>query len=269
MSNKDTPFAFGCRLLAFFLCCCATTVSATDCPASHTRERVEVAYVYDGDTVKLTDGRHLRFIGIDTPEIGHHGQVNQALATQARSFLDHLLNAHNRILNLQPGGEEHDHYGRLLAHAFLEDGSNVAVRLLDAGLATTLVIPPNLWSIDCYQQHENDARVARRGLWSLPAYQPQNSATLHRDTEGFHIVHGRVTDIRHTRYTVWLELDGTFMARVSTKDLTNFKPGYLDALTGKNVEVRGLIKTSHNGLAVTVRHPAALRVLATEASPRP
>jgi micrococcal nuclease len=269
VSLWNTPFAFWCRLLAFLLCCCSTTVSATDCPASQTRERVEVAHVYDGDTVKLVDGRHLRFIGINTPEIGHHGQANQALATQARSFLDELLNAHNRILNLQPGREEHDHYGRQLAHAFLEDGSNVAVRLLDAGLATTLVVPPNSWSVDCYQQHENNARAARLGVWSLPAYQPQDSATLHRDTEGFRIVHGRVTGIRHTRYTVWVKLAGTFVARVSTKDLPNFKPGYFDTLTGKNVEVRGWIKDSHDGLTVNVRHPAALRVLATVASPRP
>jgi endonuclease YncB( thermonuclease family) len=227
-----------------------------------------VSYVYDGDTVKLADGRNLRFIGINTPEIGRHGKANQALATQARSFLDNLLNAHNRILNLQSGTEEHDHYGRLLAHAFLETGSNVAVQLLDAGLATTLVVPPDTWAVDCYQQHESSARAARRGLWSLPAYQPQDSATLQRDTKGFRIVHGQVTAIRRTRYTVWLDLDGTLTARVPTRDLSNFRPGYLDNLEGKYVEVRGWIKTGRDGLSVNVRHPAALRMLVTKALPR-
>jgi micrococcal nuclease len=263
VSLQGTPFAFGCRLLALLLCCCPATVSATDCPAARARERVEVAYVYDGDTVKLADGRKLRFIGINTPEIGHHGEASQALATQARSFLDDLLNAHNHTLNLQPGTEKQDHYGRLLAHAFLETGSNVAVQLLDAGLATTLVVPPDTWAVDCYQQHENNARSARRGLWSLPAYQPQDSAHLQRDTKGFRIVHGRVTAIRHTRFAVWVDLGGTLTAHVSTKDLSNFTPGYFDSLRGKNVEIRGWIKTGRDGLRVTVRHPAALRVLAT------
>jgi endonuclease YncB( thermonuclease family) len=262
VSLRGAPFAFGNRLLALFLCCCSTSVSADDCPAIRTRERVEVVYVYDGDTVKLADDRNLRFIGINTPEIGRHGKANQALATQARSFLDELLNAHNRSLNLQTDSEEHDHYGRLLAHAFLDTGSNVAVQLLDAGLATTLVVPPDIWAVDCYQQHENSARAARRGLWSLPAYQPQDSATLQRDTKGFRIVHGRVTAIRRTRYSVWLDLDGTLTAHVSTRDLSNFKPGYLDNLKGKYVELRGWIKTGHDGLRVTVRHPAALRMLA-------
>jgi endonuclease YncB( thermonuclease family) len=227
-----------------------------------------VTYVYDGDTVKLANGRKLRFIGINTPEIGRHGKANQALASRARSFLDDLLNAHNRILTLQSGTEEHDHYGRLLAHAFLDNGSNVAVQLLDAGLATTLVVPPDTWAVDCYQQHENSARAARRGLWSLPAYQPQDSSTLQRDTKGFHIVHGRVTAIRRTRYTVWLDLDGLLTARVSISDLSNFRPGYLDNLEGEYVELRGWIKTSREGLKVNVRHPAALRMLVTGASPR-
>lgn len=225
-------------------------------------------YVYDGDTVRLADGRRLRFIGINTPETGHHGQANQPLATQARTYLDNLLNTQNRVLNLQYDTEKHDHYGRLLAHAFLETGSNVGVQLLDAGLATTLVVPPNTWSVDCYQQHENAARVARRGLWSLPLYQARNGATLEPDAKGFRIIHGRVTDIRHTRFTVWLELEGPLRVLVPTRDLSNFRTGYLDSLAGEQVEVRGWIKTDRDGLRVTVRHPAALRRLA-ETPPRP
>jgi endonuclease YncB( thermonuclease family) len=269
VSFKDTPFALWYQLIALLLCCCPAAVSATDCPAIETREQVKVEYVYDGDTVKLTDGRRLRFIGINTPEIGHHGQSNQALATRARAFLIDLLNAHNRILHLQPGIEKQDHYGRLLAHAFLETGSNVAVQLLDAGLATTLVVPPNIWSVDCYQQHEDAARTARRGLWSLPSYQPQDSTTLRGDTKGFHIIHGRLTGIRHTRYTVWLDLEGTLTVLVPTRDLSNFRSGYFDTLTGKNVEVRGWVKTGRDGSRVTVRHPAALRMVVTEASRDP
>ena len=225
--------------------------------------------MYDGDTVKLTDGRKVRFIGINTPEIGHHGKANQALATQARSFLDDLLNAHHRTLNLQPGTEKHDHYGRLLAHAFLDNGSNVAVQLLDAGLATTLVVPPDTWAVNCYQQHENNARAAGRGLWSLPAYQPQDSTSLKRDTTGFRIVHGRVTAIRHSRFTVWVDLGETLTARISIKDLSNFTPGYLDSLSGKNVEIRGWIKSVRDDLRVNVRHPAALRVLTAETATIP
>lgn len=265
---KGALFAFWRRLPVFILCCCPAAVSATECPARQTGERVKVEYVYDGDTVRLADGRRLRFIGIDTPEIGHHGEANQPFASVARSFLKALLDANHRTLRLQAGREDHDHYGRLLAYPFLENGGNVAVQLLDAGLATTLIVPPNTWSVDCYQQHENRARAERRGLWSLPEYQPQDSVTLKRDTQGFHIVRGQVTKVRHTRHSVWVYLAGELTLHISRKDLVNFSPGYLDTLTGKRVEVRGWIKTGRDNPRINVRHPSALRILATESSHR-
>jgi micrococcal nuclease len=302
VSFKDTLFAFGRRLPVCIYCgylitatapcvalppaslqssatapCVAlppaslqsSAFGATDCPARQTSERVEVAYVYDGDTVRLADGRRLRFIGINTPEIGHHGAENQPFAAAARTFLNDLLDANNRILELQPGREERDHYGRLLAHAFLQNDSNVAVRVLDAGLATTLVVPPNTWSVDCYQQHENDARAAHRGLWSLSDYQPRDSLTLQRDTTGFRLVRGRVTTLRHTRYGVRVELAGMLALHLSSRDLANFPPGYFDALAGQRVEVRGWIKRTGDGLKINVRHPSALRRLAAESLTRP
>lgn len=269
VSLQGTPFALYGWLIAFLLACSPATVDATDCSAVRAGEQAHVSHVFDGDTVKLADGRKLRFIGINTPEIGHHGEPNQPFAIQARAFLNDLLNAHGHALKLQPGTEAHDHYGRLLAHAFLETGENVAVQLLDAGLATAVVIPPDTWAADCYQQHERMARAARRGLWSLPAYEPQDGARLPPDTRGFRIVRGRVTGIRRTRYAVRLDLDGNLEIRIPTKDLSYFEPGYLDSLKGGNVEVRGWIKTGREGLRVNVRHPAALVILApADSAPR-
>jgi micrococcal nuclease len=262
VSLRDTPFALYGSLIAFLLACGPAQTHAGDCAAVRTGERVKVSYVYDGDTVKLADGRKLRFIGINTPEIGRHGEPNQPFAVQARTFLNRLLSAHDQTLKLQPGTQERDHYGRLLAHAFLDTGENVAVQLLDAGLATTMVVPPDTWADDCYQRHENEARGARLGLWSLPAYQPQESARLPRDTKGFRIVRGQVTGVRHSRYAVQVDLEGNLEIRIPGKDLSYFAPGYLENLQGRNVEVRGWIKTAREGLLVNVRHPAALRLLA-------
>jgi micrococcal nuclease len=266
VSLADTPFVLCGWLIAFLLACGPAQTHAGDCPAVRASERVEVSYVYDGDTVKLADGRKLRFIGINTPEIGRHGEPNQPFAAQARAFLGNLLKEHGHILTLQPGTEAHDHYGRLLAHAFLETGENVGVQLLDTGLATTVVIPPDTWAADCYQRHEDKARAARLGLWSLPAYQPQESARLPRDAKGFRIVRGRVMNVHHTRYAVLVALDGSLHVRVPSKDLSYFKPRYLDNLKGRNVEVRGWIKTANDGLRVNVRHPAAIRAVGADSS---
>jgi micrococcal nuclease len=268
VSLQDTPFTLYGWPIALLLFCCPVTAVAGDCAAVRAQEQVEVSYVYDGDTVKLADGRKLRFVGINTPEIGHHGAPSQPVAERARRFLNNLVDAHEHTLLLQPGTEAHDHYGRLLAHAFLQSGDNVAVLLLDRGLATTVVIPPDTWATDCYQRHENTARAAGLGLWALPAYQPQESTRLPQDTTGFRIVRGRITAVRHTRYGVRLDLGENLEVHVPSKDLSYFKSGYLDRLKGHNVEVRGWFKSGRQGSRVNVRHPAALRMLtADSASP--
>ncbi len=255
--DRVAPFVF-CLLFTSILLFAGSPrqANAAACQATKTGERVQVVYVYDGDTVKLNDGRRLRLIGINTPEISDKDQPTRPLADAARAALQHLLDTHNRILLLQYGQQDHDHYGRLLAHAFLEDGDNVAVRLLQQGLATTLVVPPNNWAADCYQRIENEARLDRKGLWALPDYQSQPARTLPLSSRGFRIVQGQVSGIRTTRDTVWIDIEGPLVLQVSKKDLVNFDS--LENLAGQQVEVRGWIKQDRNGLRMKIQHPAAL-----------
>jgi endonuclease YncB( thermonuclease family) len=231
------------------------------CPPAQIDERVQVSYVYDGDTVKLSDGRRVRFIGINTPEMAHHGTRIQPYAEIARTSLQKALEPGGNMLTLQYGRERKDHYGRLLAHAYLGDGENVAVLLLRQGHATTLVVPPNTAAAICYQQIENEARSAGRGLWQLAAYQPRNADSLTRDADGFYIVRGRVTDIHRTRRQVRLALEGLLVARISENDLANFEPDFLEKLPGHTVELRGWIKPEGDGLGIRIRHPEALSLV--------
>jgi len=256
------PFAFRLvLLLAALLCCFGTRVYAGECPATRIHERVQVIHVYDGDTVKLTDGRRLRFIGINTPEVGHHTQVTQAYAQQAKAALTGLLEKHNNILLLQYGTERNDRYGRLLAHAWVDDGTSIAARLLQLGLATTLVVPHNTRVQACYQKQEDNARRTALGLWSLPAYRSQASSSLPVTRRGFHVIHGTVSHIRDGRHNVWIALDGPLTIRISRKDLVNFDPDFPDGLAGQTLEVRGWLKADRDGLRLNVRHPAALAII--------
>jgi micrococcal nuclease len=229
-----------------------------DCPPARIDEQAQVTYVFDGDTVKLSDGRRVRFIGINTPEIGHHDVITQPYAEAARKSLQESLERSGEKLYLQYGRERHDHYGRLLAHAYLSNGESVAVLLLSTGHATTLVVPPNTAAADCYQQIENEARTSRRGLWQLPAYQAQDADSLPDDTRGFRIVQGLVTSVHRSRNQVQLTLEGTLVARISKRDLANFEPDYLEKLVNHTVELRGWIKPEKSGLGIRIRHPSAL-----------
>lgn len=61
------PFSLWLLALALLFALLPQAAHASACPATSSSERVHVVYVYDGDTVKLSDGRRLRLIGINTP----------------------------------------------------------------------------------------------------------------------------------------------------------------------------------------------------------
>jgi endonuclease YncB( thermonuclease family) len=199
-------------------------VMAAACPAAAAGERVRVEYVYDGDTIKLDDGRRLRFIGINTPEL--NDKHTRLLANAARSALQHLLDSGDQTL------------------------------LLQQGFATALVVPPNTWGAHCYQRIENEARIDRKGLWGHSDYQPQAADKLPLSTRGFRIVQGRVNGIRDSRYTLWIDIDGPLVLQISKQDLGNFDS--LESLIGKQIEARGWIRQVQDDLRMKVRHSAAL-----------
>src|SRR3569833_3580335 len=47
--------------------------AAAECGVDRVDAEVTVARVYAGDTVRLNDGRHLRLIGLEAPELGRDG----------------------------------------------------------------------------------------------------------------------------------------------------------------------------------------------------
>ena len=253
------PFSLWLLALALLFTLLPQAAYASACPATSSSERVQVVYVYDGDTVKLSDGRRLRIIGINTAELGNEDPTTEPLANEARARLQELIDKNNKTLLLQYDAQHKDHYGRLLAHVFTESGDNVASMLLQRGLATTLVVPPNTWGMDCYQRLENDARIDRRGLWELPAYQSMPARELSPGTKGYRIVQGRVSDVRESKHTVWIDIDGPLTLQISRKDLPNF--GSLASLPGTDVEVRGWIRQVEGGLRMSLQHPAALTII--------
>jgi len=262
-SRPGAPFALCILLLASLLLPAAGNGESlpANCQSAHIDETATVSYVFDGDTVKLGDGRRVRLIGINTPEMGHHDTRTEPFAEAARASLQEMLQAHSNRLSLHYGKEPKDHYGRLLAHGYLDNGEDVAVSLLRQGLATALVVPPNTMAAGCYHEIEQQARTAGRGLWQLPAYQARSADALAKDTRGFRIVRGRVSGITRTRNQTRVTLQGGLVAGISDRDLANFEQGFLENLAGRTVELRGWIKPERNGLHVRIHHPAALRVV--------
>ena len=230
--------------------------AAGACPADRVDLRAGVEYVHDGDTLRLADGRSLRLIGLDTPELARDGRHAEPLAETARDRLRVLLRAAGMRLDLQYDTEREDRYGRSLAHAYLPDGRNLTALLLEEGLASTLVVPPNLRWWTCYREAERRARAAGRGLWALPGHRVHEAATLDPALRGFVLVRGRVRERQPRRAGVRLLLDGGLVVWSGRADLAYFPAP--ERLVGQRVEVRGMLRQRGDERQIRVRHPAAL-----------
>jgi endonuclease YncB( thermonuclease family) len=218
-----------------------------------------VAWVYDGDSLRLEDGRKLRLIGIDTPELGRDGAPDRPGAEVARARLQRLLDAQEGRVLLRAGREARDRYGRWLVHLYRPDGRNLARMLLAEGLGFAVAVPPNLRHLNCYFEAEARAQAARLGLWrGDPAVQ---AVDLPANAEGFHLVQGRIQRVGNSRRALWLNLHGGVALRVDRADLRNFSDLEAEARPGRALVVRGWIYRRNGERRMQLRHPASLRWL--------
>jgi len=128
------------------------------------------AEVKDGDTIVLTDGRKVRYLGLDTPELGSTNPLEQELAGRARQVNTELIQGVK--LRLEYDLERYDRYNRLLAYVFLPDGRMVNEELIRRGLARVMLKYPNLRLKKELIEAQRQAITSRLGLWrELPVAQ--------------------------------------------------------------------------------------------------
>ncbi len=249
-------------LTLVFLFVASTAQGADDkkCASTHYHERVEIKKVIDGDTVILSDDRHIRLVGIDTPEIFHDDRPHQPGAIRARKALKGLL-ADADYIGLRYDSERQDRHGRTLAHLFLPTGTNIQAKLLAAGLAMPLFIPPSVMYAECYADVAADARSASRGLWALPTYQPVKVSKLAGNERGFHIITGRVRYLSESRSALWINLENNVALRITRPDLPYFDDAKLQGLTGKQIEARGWLYERNSQLRMRLRFPLDLSII--------
>ncbi len=123
----------------------------------------KVKWVNDGDTIVLTNGKRVRYIGINAPEIDHDRQKAQPYGYRARNY--NRLMVSDRRIRLEFDLERHDRYGRLLAYVFLPDDIFLNEHLLQKGYAFYLFRKPNLKYNQRLLKAQQAAMKAKRGLW--------------------------------------------------------------------------------------------------------
>ena len=132
--------------------------------------------VIDGDTIELTDGRLVRYIGIDAPEVRRRARpgdrewrAKEQWVVDPEPFARAATEANRRLVEGEPVHLEYDEqledrYGRTLAYVYV--GEQIVNETLVAdGYAHVLTIPPNMRYANRFRLLANEARRARRGLW--------------------------------------------------------------------------------------------------------
>lgn len=122
-----------------------------------------VKRVIDGDTVVLSGGERVRYIGVDTPEIHHPVKGVEYFGPEAAEFNKKLVL--NKNIRLEFDKEKYDRYGRTLAYVFLEDGTFVNEDLIKNGYARTMAIKPNTKYAGLFKELQIQAKAKKLGLW--------------------------------------------------------------------------------------------------------
>lgn len=136
-----------------------------------TFEKAVVARVVDGDTVVLSDGSRVRFIGVDTPE---STTTTEFYGKEASDYTKGQLTG--KTVYLERDVSETDRYGRLLRYVWLSVPNEIsdseirskmfnAILVLD-GYAQSSTYPPDVKYQQYLTSYNSEARNANKGLWN-------------------------------------------------------------------------------------------------------
>jgi len=236
--------------LRFFIFCCLVVFagfSDASCPHVSWDETVFVKHIIDGDTVTLIDGRRVRFIGIDTPE------MNASDGHIAKKQLERYVSKGDK-LHLVFDKSRHDKYGRMLAYVYSKTGRNLALMQLQKGFARHWVIGKNDKFWKCFQTAERQARRRKKGIWSK--FRPVKAANLNKSKAGYQYVSGVITQLKRTSKDVRFVLDKKLSVKIRKVNFIKFKENNIYFRMHQRVLLQGKIVMSRGKAKLTLYHPA-------------
>jgi len=140
-------------------------------------DKPTISEIVDGDTFELSDGRTVRLIGVDTPEI------NRPFYDDAVAFAGSLLTG--RQTKFEFDEENRDKYGRFLVYAYI-DSNFVNEMIIRRGLGLVYLFESNLKYAAILIEAQKKARTARLGIWSLPDPPPEDYYVNIKGSYRFH-----------------------------------------------------------------------------------
>ena len=128
----------------------------------------QVLRVVDGDTIQLSNGEWVRYIGIDAPELRRRVGTRWIEDPQPGAVESYELNrklVEGKQVRLEWDVEQRDRFHRLLAYVFV-GGLFVNAELIKAGYAIVFTFPPNVRYHSLFLELQDEAKMKHRGLWT-------------------------------------------------------------------------------------------------------
>ena len=118
----------------------------------------KVVRVIDGDTIVLDNGEHIRYVGMNAPEL----KPLECYATEAAEINKELVLG--KIIKLVKDVSETDKYGRPLRFIYVGDVF-VDDYLVKVGAAKIMTVPPDTEFKDEFLSSQDYAKENKLGLW--------------------------------------------------------------------------------------------------------
>jgi micrococcal nuclease len=220
-----------------------------------------VAEVIDGDTLALGNGKKVRLIGINAPEVAYRDEPAEPGGPEARRFLVDLL-AGGKV-RLGPGEQSRDQYGRLLAYVATPAGTDIGAELLRRGHAHVAIRPPNTARLQRYLALEASARSRERGIWSRPRYRLRSASEAGDFRNTFRRLRGRVVEVDSARKYSYVHFAGGLVARLKNANREAFarRSRSPQSLVGREVIVRGWVRQEDGDPLLILRHPEQIEAV--------
>ncbi|MCC6812145.1 MAG: thermonuclease family protein [Deltaproteobacteria bacterium] len=155
--------AFSTLLLAWCVAFSAVDASARERKPPRASEAAVVKRAVDGDTLELEDGRKVRLLGVDAPELRHPKAQVETFGAAARDFTQKQVAG--QTVRLEFESRTTDKYGRVLAYVYVAStGFFLNSELVAQGYAHV----ESRWPfrhLDEFRELERNARTKALGLW--------------------------------------------------------------------------------------------------------
>jgi micrococcal nuclease len=226
-----------------------------------------VSRVIDGDTIQLSNGRMVRYIGIDTPEtrekIGSKWVYEpKPYAEEAAAFNKKLVEG--KAVKLEFDVQKTDKYNRFLSYAYV-DNKMVNAEIVREGLAMLYTYPPNVKYTKKFLEAQKEARDNKRGLWTGLEENKISTSQAKNNIGMVRMIESEVIDTYLTEKVLILKFKDNFKVVIYRN---NILPGLEDMarspnkyFKGKTVKVYGIIKEYKGYPEIALHDMSQLEIL--------